>query len=77
METTNSGIEEARIKAYELHGWITLIAWFPIGFALLATKRYYKTRWYSMHIFHNTIGAAVVIATLVTCLQVYAHVDWQ
>ena len=30
-----------------------------------------------MHNVHNLLGAAVVIATLVTCLQVYAHVDWK
>ena len=28
---------EARISAYEAHGWWCLVAWFPIGFMLLAT----------------------------------------
>ena len=26
---------------------------------------------------HNLIGAAVVIATIATCMQVYAHVGWE
>ena len=69
--------EEARIKAYEIHGWLCLVAWFPLGFALIATKRYYKTRWFLMHHSHNFIGFVVTAVTIGTCLQVYAHVDWE
>lgn len=59
---------EARISAYEVHGWLCLAAWFPLGFALIATKRYYKTRWFLMHHLHNLIGFAVTAVTIVTCL---------
>lgn len=72
-----STFQDARIKEYETHGWVTLIAWFPLGFALLATKRYYKTKWFLMHNTHNLLGAIVVIATLITCMQAYAHVGWK
>ena len=30
-----------------------------------------------MHNLHNAIGVAVVVATLITCLQAYAHVGWK
>ena len=40
-----STTEDARIAAYEAHGWICFVAWFPLGFALLATQRYYKAHW--------------------------------
>ena len=59
---------DARHKVYENHGWVTLVAWFPLGFALLATKRYYRTKWLLMHHLHNTLGLLVVAATLITCL---------
>ena len=29
--------DESRITAYEIHGWLCLAAWFPLGFALIAT----------------------------------------
>ena len=35
--------QERRIPEYETHGWWTLIAWFPLGYALVASKRYFKT----------------------------------
>ena len=68
---------EARIAAYEAHGWWCLVAWFPIGFMLLATQRYYKTNWLLMHHLHNILGVAVSVITIMTCLQVYAHVGWK
>ena len=36
-------LQERRIPEYETHGWWTLIAWFPLGYALIASKRYFKT----------------------------------
>lgn len=53
-----------------------MICWFPLGFVLLATQRYYKTKWYLMWHTHNLIGLFVTGITLMTCLQVYAHVNW-
>ena len=67
---------EAREPTYEAHGWWCLVAWFPLGFALLATKRYYKVPWFLMHNIHNALGLLVTAATLYTCLEVYKHVDW-
>ena len=60
--------DEARIHAYEIHGWLCLVAWFPIGFALIATKRYYKTKWFLMHHMHNLLGFLVTAVTIVTCM---------
>ena len=69
--------EKSRILAYEDHGWWTLICWFPLGFALLATQRYYKTPWYLMHHCHNLLGLFVTGITLMSSLQVFAHVNWK
>ena len=68
---------ERRIPEYETHGWVTLVSWFPLGFALIATKRYYKTQWFLMHHMHSFVGLLVVLATLWTCLGVYSHVGWE
>ena len=69
--------EEARIRAYERHGVWLLAAWFPIGFYLLASQRYYKTRWLLMHHLHNVLGLFVVAVTVIASLQAYAHVNWE
>ena len=69
--------DNARIPDYEIHGIVTLIAFFPIGFALLATKRYYKTHWFAMHILHIMIGLLTTLAIFASCLHVYAYVDWK
>ena len=76
-ETGKLPFKEARIKAYEIHGWLCLVAWFPLGFALIATQRYYKTKWYLMYQSHNLLGFIVTGVTIGTCLQVYAYVDWK
>ena len=68
---------DARISQYESHGWWTMISWFPLGFALVATKRYYKTPWFFMHHLHGFLGIFVVLATLLASLQAYAYVDWK
>ncbi len=68
---------DARIRAYERHGIWLLVVWFPIGFYLLATQRYYKKRWLLMHHLHNALGLFVTLVTLVTSLQAYAYVDWK
>ena len=67
-EQKKPSFHDSRIKEYEIHGWLCLVAWFPLGFALIATKRYYKTRWHLMHHTHNLIGLAVTGITLGTCL---------
>lgn len=68
--------EELRQKPYEKHGVWCFIAWFPIGFLLLATQRYYKTSWYWMWHTHNILGAFVTITTIWTSLDMYALNNW-
>jgi len=53
------------------------VAWFPIGFALLATQRYYKTHWYLMFHSHNLLGLFVTIVTIWSSLEMYAYTDWR
>lgn len=76
-EESKPSFHDARIKAYEIHGWICLVAWFPLGYTLIATKRYFKTRWYLMHHSHNVLGLIVTALTIGTCIQVYAYADWK
>ena len=76
-EESKPSFKDARIKAYEIHGWICLVAWFPLGYALIATKRYFKTHWYAMHHSHNVLGLLVTGLTVGTCIQVYAYADWK
>ena len=52
-------------------------AWFPLGFILLATQRYYKTRWYAMFHFHNALGLFVTFITIYTCVDMYAYGKWK
>ena len=70
-------LQESRIRRYEAHGWWTIAVWFPLGFALLATQRYYKVNWYSMYHLHNALGLIVVGVTLYSCLDVYAFANWE
>ena len=51
--------------------------WFPLGFTLLATKRYYVTNWFVMHVAHIMLGLFVTIVMVVTCFQVYSYAGWK
>ena len=55
---------------------MTIIVWFPIGFVLLATKRYYVSHWLCMHIAHLIIGLGVTVVMVVSCFQVYSYANW-
>lgn len=54
-----------------------LVAWFPLGFALLATQRYYKTRWYAMFHLHNLLGLFVTAVTIYSSMEMYAYGKWK
>ena len=69
--------EDLRVKTYEKHGWWCLVVWFPLGFMLLATQRYYKTNWYWMFHSHNILGLFVTIVTIWTSLEMYAFRNWK
>ena len=69
--------EQSRISDYETHGWWCLVAWFPIGFVLLASQRYYKTHWFLMFHLHNFLGLGVFIVTIWSCFEMYAYHDWK
>ena len=52
------------------------VAWFPIGFVLIATQRYYKTHWYTMFHLHNILGLLVTFITIWTCFEMYSYAKW-
>lgn len=57
-------IDTHRVSVYETHGIWMWVAWVPLGFALIATKRYIKGQWKLMHILHAVLGFVVLAVTL-------------
>ena len=52
-------------------------AWMPIGFLLLATKRYAKGSWSLMHYLHAIIGYMVLTATLIATFNMFKYFNWE
>ena len=51
--------------------------WMPIGFLLLATKRYFKKQWSCMHVIHVLLGYFCMLTTLIWTLKMLNYFDWQ
>lgn len=62
---------------YENHGWWMWTVWMPIGFLLLATKRYFKKQWSCMHVIHVLLGYFCMLTTLIWTLKMLNYFDWQ
>ena len=62
---------------YENHGWWMWTVWVPIGFLLLATKRYFKKQYSCMHVIHVLCGYAVLLTTLIWTLRMLDYFDWK
>ena len=60
----NSLFDMRRVPIYELHGMWMFFAWMPLGFLLLATKRYLKGNWKFWHWMHVFIGLLVLVITI-------------
>ena len=69
---------EVTSAALEAHGWWMWAAWLPVGFLLLATKRYLKGKlWEVTHCIHAALGHFVTIVTLVQGYKQLTMYDWQ
>ena len=68
--------EMRRNSFYEAHGWWMWTVWMPVGFLLLATKRYFKNRWSCMHFLHALLGFFCIVVTLVWVIKILDHFDW-
>ena len=63
-------------KTYLIHGITLYVCWFGIGFLLLATKRYWKTKYYSMHFLHMFLGWVVMLVTVIMSLLMIRSTGW-
>ncbi len=65
-----------RNSFYETHGWWMWTAWMPIGFLLLCTKRYGKSKWSCMHLLHALLGYFCLIVTIVWAVRILDYFNW-
>jgi len=66
-----------RNSFYEAHGWWMWACWMPVGFLLLATKRYAKKHWSCMHYLHGLLGYFCLVATVVWALKILNYFNWK
>ena len=59
-----------RVPVYEHHGIWMFFAWMPLGYLLLATKRYYKGNWKLWHVVHILVGIITLVITIWQTLEV-------
>ena len=48
-------------------------AWFIVGFAMLATKRYAKKTWTLSHYLHALLGYFILLVTVIFAAKVHVH----
>ena len=65
-----------RVSVYEAHGIWMFFAWMPLGYILLATKRYFKGHWKLWHIVHSIVGAITLIITIWQTLEISLKFGW-
>ena len=63
-------LEMRRVSVYEVHGFWMFVAWMPLGFVLIATKRYLKGNWKLWHVLHLLAGLIVLFITVWQSLEV-------
>ena len=66
----DSLLELRRVEVYEAHGIWMFFAWMPLGYLLLATKRYYKGNWKLYHVVHILVGMITLVVTIWQTLEV-------
>ena len=69
------GIDTGHNRLF-VHGMVLYSIWFVLGFALLFTKRYSKSRWMAMHLAHMIIGSVVFIVTLAMGFKILVFYKW-
>ena len=51
--------------------------WMPVGFLLLATKRYFKKQWSCMHFTHSLLGYFCMLTTTIWTFKMLDYFDWK
>ena len=69
--------ELRRNSYYENHGWWMWTVWMPVGFLLLATKRYFKKQWSCMHFTHSLLGYFCMLTTTIWTFKMLDYFDWK
>ena len=59
---------------YLTHGIVLYICWFFFGFLMICSKRYWKTKYFGMHLLHVFLGYAM---TIMTCVMSLLAIKWQ
>ena len=72
----NSLFELRRVPVYEAHGYWMFVAWMPLGFLLLATKRYLKGHWKLWNCIHIIAGVITLVITIWQTLEISLHFGW-
>ena len=66
----NSLLEIRRVPIYEAHGIWMFFGWMPLGYLLLATKRYYKGNWKIWHAVHIIVGVITLVITIWQTMEI-------
>ena len=72
----NELLEMRRVPVYESHGIWMFFAWMPLGFLLLATKRYLKANWKLWHVVHILLGMITLVITIWQTLEISLKFGW-
>ena len=59
-----------RVSTYEAHGLWCFFVWMPLGFLLLATKRYLKGNWKVWNIIHILAGLITLVISIWQTLEI-------
>ena len=68
--------DERRVTVYEVHGLWMFFAWMPLGYLLLATKRYLKGNWKLWHLLHILGGFFVLAITIWQAIEISRCFGW-
>ena len=63
-------LQMRRVSTYEAHGIWCFFVWMPLGFLLLATKRYLKGNWKVWHVVHIVVGLITLVITIWQTLEI-------
>ena len=58
-----TGIDTGHFRLF-MHGLLMYLMWCFLGIFLLASKRYFKVNWLSMHIAHMIVGTGVFVGSV-------------
>ena len=76
MRSWDTLFELRRVPIYEVHGVWMFAAWVPLGYVLLATKRYLKGNWKLWNFIHIFVGVVTLAITIWQTLEISLRYGW-